>query len=95
MYKKKEIKMATSSTVVQKVTVSLSKTLLDRLDESIPTRKRSEFISEAIQEKLAMLEQLEALEATAGVWTDERYPEMQSEADIDRWLVELRQGWKR
>jgi predicted transcriptional regulator len=81
------------ATNVQKVTVTLPKKLLKRLDEIIPNRQRSRFIATAIQEQLAMLEQLAALEESAGAWTDENHPEMQTEADIDRWLAQLRSGW--
>ena len=80
---------------VRKVTVSLPDSLIDRLDSFIPRRKRSKFIAIAIQEQLALLEQLEALEETAGLWTDENYPEFLTEADIDRWISELRGGWTR
>ena len=87
--------MATNSQAsnVRKVTVTLPKKLLNRLDEFIPRRQRSRFIATAIQEQLAMLEQLAALEEAAGAWTDENHPEMQTEADIDRWLARLRGGW--
>jgi metal-responsive CopG/Arc/MetJ family transcriptional regulator len=80
------------ATSVQKVTVTLPKKLLKRLDEFIPRRQRSRFIATAIQEHLAMLEQLAALEESAGAWTNELHPEMQTEADIDRWLAQLRSG---
>jgi len=78
---------------VQKVTVTLPKPLLERLDDFVPRRQRSRFIATAIQEQIAMLEQLAALDETAGLWTDENHPEMQTEDDIDRWLNQLRSGW--
>lgn len=77
----------------QKITVSVPKALLARLDERIPSRRRSRFIIEAIEERLALAEQLSVLDETAGAWTDVNHPEMQTEADIDRWLAELRSSW--
>ena len=87
--------MATSASTstMQKVTVTLPKKLLERLDEVVPPRQRSRFVAEAIQEQLAILEQVAALDEAAGVWKDENHPEMISEADIDRWLDQLRGSW--
>ena len=80
-------------TDTQKITVSLPKALLARLDERIPARGRSHFIIEAIEARLALAEQLAALDETAGAWTDENHPEMRTGEDIDRWLEELRNSW--
>jgi hypothetical protein len=84
--------MATEFT--RKVTLTLPQSLLIRLDATVPGRKRSRFIAEAIEERLAIAEQLAALEETAGAWSDERHPDMQSEADIDQWLASLRAAWR-
>ncbi|MEI7903499.1 MAG: hypothetical protein WCK89_24940 [bacterium] len=84
--------MAMEST--RKVTLTLPQSLLIRLDATVPGRKRSRFIAEAIEERLAIAEQLTALEETAGAWSDERHPAMQSEADIDQWLANLRAAWR-
>lgn len=87
--------MATESVYsdFQKITVSLPKTLLARLDERIPSRGRSRFIMEAIEERLALAEQIAVLDETAGAWTDANHPEMRTDEDIDRWLAELRSSW--
>ena len=37
----------------------------------------------AIESQLWIEEQLSILEETAGIWTDERHPELKTEADID------------
>ncbi len=79
---------------VRKVTVTLPKALLARLEERVPARQRSRFIAEAIAERLALAEQQAAIEETAGAWRDENHPDMQTGEDIDRWLTELRQGWE-
>jgi Arc/MetJ-type ribon-helix-helix transcriptional regulator len=89
------MKMANNSPAVttRKITVTLPETILERLDEMVPSRQRSHFIALAVQEQLALLEQVAALEETAAAWTDENHPEMLTEADIDQWLAELRSGW--
>lgn len=74
----------------QKVTVTLPKRLLERLDEAVPGRKRSSFIAAAIEEQLALAEQRSALAETAGLWSSESHPTMRDDAGIDRWLGEAR-----
>jgi len=69
--------------------------LLSRLREHVPARQRSRFILEAIEERLALEEQITALEETAGSWSDQNHPEMRTDEDIDRWLDNLRQSWSK
>lgn len=83
----------TSASETQKVTVILPRSLLERLREHVPPRQRSAFIAEAVEEKLALQEQLAAIEETAGCWSDEDHPELRTDEDIDRWLAELRNSW--
>lgn len=78
---------------VRKITVTLPATLLARLDDRVPARQRSRFIFEAIEERLALEEQLAVLDETAGAWTDENHPEMKTDEDIERWLTNLRASW--
>jgi len=56
-------------------------------------RGRSRFILEAIEGRLAIEEQLAALDETAGAWSDENHPNMKTDEDIDRWLTNLRASW--
>ncbi len=77
----------------QKVTVTLSKGLLERLNRTVPSRKRSLFITEAIEEHLDLLEQASALEEAAGKWSLENHPTLQDDRGIDEWLKESRQSW--
>ncbi len=87
--------MSTNSTSAQakKITVTLPRDLVERLDDRVPTRQRSRFIADAIESQLAIEEQLAALEETAGIWTDDNHPKMKSDEDIDHWLQDLRQSW--
>ncbi len=77
----------------EKITITLPKLLLERLEEVIPENQRDRFVTDAILEHLALLEQSDALEQSAGLWQDEYHSDMKSESDIDGWLRELRQGW--
>jgi Arc/MetJ-type ribon-helix-helix transcriptional regulator len=79
----------------QKITVTLPTALLVRLREHVPARQRSRFILEALEERLALEEQIAALAETAGAWSEQNHPEMRTDEDIDRWLGELRRSWGR
>ncbi|MFN8494281.1 MAG: ribbon-helix-helix protein, CopG family [Caldilineaceae bacterium] len=82
-----------SQPLARKITVTLSSELLARLNEHVPARQRSRFIEQAIEEKLALIEQLAALDETAGAWSDENHPEMATEDDIEQWVGNLRNTW--
>ena len=73
----------------QKITVTLPRALLARLREHVPARQRSRFILEAVEERLALEEQVAALEETAGAWSDENHPEMATCKDIGRWFADV------
>lgn len=81
--------------VARKITVSVPQDLLNRLDHVISSRQRSNFIVEAIEERLALLEQVAVIEESAGSWRDEDYPALKKDNDIDNWLSDLRRGWDR
>jgi hypothetical protein len=77
----------------QKVTITLPKRVLQRMDALVPARQRSRFIAEVLSERLALEEQLLALDESAGAWSDEKYPDMQGDEGVERWLAELRSSW--
>ena len=77
----------------QKITVTLPRALLNRLDEHVAPRRRGRFIAEAIEERLALAEQSAALAETAGAWSDENHLDMSSGQEIDEWLDNLRRSW--
>jgi hypothetical protein len=78
----------------QKVTVVLPRTLLARLDTYVPARKRSHFIAEAIEDRLALAEQAAAIEESAGAWSDENHPDLRTGDDVAHWLAALRGSWE-
>jgi len=77
----------------EKITVNLPRELVKRLRQHVPTRKRDAFIAHAVQEQLAIEEQIKVLEETAGAWQDADHPELATGEDIDHWLAQLRGGW--
>jgi hypothetical protein len=83
----------TSSPEIQKMTVTFPQSVLQRLLERVTPSQRSAFIVEAVDEKLALQEQLEAIEEAAGSWQDEDHPEIQTGQAIDHWLTESRRAW--
>jgi metal-responsive CopG/Arc/MetJ family transcriptional regulator len=85
--------MATLET--QKITVTLPRRLLKQLDAVVPPRERSLFITQAVQEQLAILEQAQTVDEAAGAWQDDAYPELDNDEKIEAWLVQLRHGWER
>ncbi len=51
-----------------RMNVSFKESLVEELRRLVPTRRRSEFISEAVEAKLDHLKQEEAVRAAAGIW---------------------------
>ncbi len=74
----------------RKATITLPKGLLKRLNKTVPNRKRSLFIAEAIEEQLDLIEQGSALEEAAGSWSLENHPTLQDDASTDQWLKDTR-----
>jgi metal-responsive CopG/Arc/MetJ family transcriptional regulator len=83
----------TPSPDIQKMTVTFPRAVLQRLRERVAPRQRSAFIVEAVDEKLALQEQLAAIEEAAGSWQNEDHPEIQTEQATDHWLTESRRAW--
>ncbi len=77
----------------QKITITLPPIIVKRLNDLVPARQRSHFIAEVLEDRLALAEQMLALEESAGVWTDEAHPELPDNDAIDQWLAALRQSW--
>lgn len=84
--------MARVSNDSLKITVTLPRTLVQRLRKQISARKRNQFVANALEESLAVAEQTAVLEEIAGTWKDADYPALKTPEDIDRWLVGLRGG---
>jgi metal-responsive CopG/Arc/MetJ family transcriptional regulator len=54
-----------------RINVSFKEPLVEELRRFVPRRQRSQFISEAVQEKLDHLKQEQAVRAAAGLWSSD------------------------
>lgn len=71
--------------------VILPEDLLEELDARVGQRRRSEFIQEAIAEKLARLRRVEAFDAVVGSVADGEIPAWETRESTAEWLRMLRQ----
>ena len=72
--------------------VVLPDELLREIDARVGQRHRSEFIQEAIAEKLNYLARIEAFRRVAGSIADGEVPEWDTRESTEKWLRELRGG---
>ena len=63
--------------------------LVSQIDEVVGKRGRSGFLVQAAERELQRLKQIQALEKTAGSWSDKDHPELRSGAS--GWVRKLRQ----
>jgi metal-responsive CopG/Arc/MetJ family transcriptional regulator len=70
--------------------VHVPRDLIEAIDRVAGKRKRSEFVTEALREKLTRERQKEALAATAGVLKDADYPEWETPEQTSQWVHDLR-----
>lgn len=70
-----------------RMNVSFKEPLVKELRRFVPRRQRSQFISEAVQEKLDHLKQERAVRAAAGLWDSE------GRSDPDEEIRALRDAW--
>ena len=73
-----------------KVQIVFPEDLLLRIDRMVGGRKRSEFVVEAAQEKLARVLFQKTLKETAGAWSAENHPETRSQKTLNKWLRKTR-----
>ena len=69
--------------------------ILEEVDRIAGKRKRSLFIAEATQEKLERERFLETLDKTQGAWTDRNHPELKTGKDVEQYVREKRQSYRR
>jgi hypothetical protein len=84
-----------SKNTTEKLTISLPRSLVEHFKARVPPRQRSIFIAKILEECLAIEEQLQALDESAGCWSEDRHAEMVTGEDIDAWLTTLRGRWGR
>ncbi len=62
--------------------------LLKRLDQVVKRRQRSDFVAEAVEEKLKRLGAHQALKQVAGIWKNR--DDLKTDADVTRYVKRLR-----
>ena len=77
---------------MRRTNVILPEELVEEVDRVAGKRKRSRFIAEAIEEKLARIKFEAVLAQAAGAWSDGNHPELKTQKDINRYLERLRRS---
>jgi hypothetical protein len=82
-------------TVKTKAHLVLPRDILEAVDQIAGKRKRSLFIAQATQEKLERERFLKVLDEAKGAWSDNNHPELRTSKDIERYVREKRQSYRR
>jgi Arc/MetJ-type ribon-helix-helix transcriptional regulator len=90
MLLEKEEQPMTVSTGRRRAHVVMPEDLLREIDARVGQRRRSEFIQEAIEEKLARLCRVEAFERVVGSLKDVDVPGWETPEAAARWVHDLR-----
>lgn len=77
-----------------RVNISLPKAVVEEMRKLILPRKRSEFIAQATKEKLDLLKQQKVLEMSAGKWSDQNHPKLNTQEDMNLYLRETRGNYE-
>ena len=77
----------------KRINVSLSKDVAADLEALVPKGERNRFIVEAVEKALRRARFLQALEISAGAWSDEDHPDLMTIEDVDRYVRNLRSTW--
>lgn len=78
---------------VERLNIRMPRELADELKRLVPARKRSQLVVAATAEAVARLKQQEALREEK-IWSDESHPDLTSQEDINRYLIEMRASWR-
>lgn len=84
----------TESSERRRAHVVMSSDLLREIDSRVGQRRRSEFIQEAVEEKLGRLRRVEAFERVVGSVADGDIPEWETPESTAEWLRGLREEWE-
>ena len=68
--------------------VIIPEQLVKDIDHLVGSRQRSNFLTEAAEEKLMRYRQIAAIKAAAGAWKDKDHPELKQGAA--KWVAKMR-----
>ena len=74
----------------KRVHVSVPEDIIKAVDAKVGQDKRSQWIIETIEEKLARMNLVEAIDSAAGSWKEENHPELKDGSD--KWVRSLRES---
>lgn len=77
-----------------RVNISLPKAVVEEMRKLVLPRKRSEFIAQATREKLDLLKQQKVLETSAGKWSDQNHPKLNTQEEMNLYLRETRGNYE-
>lgn len=75
--------------------IAIPEDLIDEIDQRAGPRGRSQFVVEAIREKLEHEQLGEALEKYAGALKHEKHPEWATSEDVSKWVHDGRDADRR
>lgn len=78
--------------VMEKISVSFPKDLLEEIRKFVPSRQRSRIIVEGTLRMIALFKQQEATKKAAGLWKKKDHPELSS--GVDSYVRSLRSSWR-
>lgn len=80
-----------------RTTVVLPAETAQKLRDLVPPRKRSAFVTEAIEERLAQMTYSQARSRSFAAWKDKDHPDLRTHEDMQRYIGELRtnEDWRR
>ncbi len=71
----------------RRINLLLPADVAEELNRLVPPRRRGRVISEALARELRRLKAQEAIEQSAGAWSEAAHPEMATGKKIDRWIA--------
>jgi hypothetical protein len=77
----------------KRINVTFPTSLLEELKYHIPPRERNRFIVEATEKELRRQRLVLALRDSAGAWSEEGHPDLETPEDIDGYVRRLRETW--
>lgn len=61
------------------------------IDSMVGKRQRSQFVAQALSEKLQQLRIIKAIDKAAGTWKDEDHPALAGKNGTKKWIKSLRE----
>ena len=82
-----------TETITNRMNIAFPAQLLTEFKELVPSRKRNQFIVDAIDKEVRRLRLLKAIEDAAGSWSVEDHPDLVTPEDIDIYVRTMRESW--